>query len=240
MSKKPLKPRVLPRLKLTMQHVDVTNPEWNPPRVRLLIAFTDGGGPCPFVIAKENKIAEQLSSLYLTKLDLVTSHGMLDLILKLFPESRESPENTIDLIQRSLWHTAIMGYGKQFSDSDDGRVKLDANMLYREHKEYLPLHKELMALRNKLVAHQTDHFEGTIPIIALDPDEGNKRIVEIYYDIRSGINFPDEKVRGFGEMITVTMSKVNNMICHREDKLLEELENMGMDFLYSRAAKYIT
>lgn len=245
MSQNSLKPRVLPRLKLRLQHATVTKapPGFPKESFRFLVAFTEKEEMCPFVIingdAKASKVASQLGSIYLTKMEILKSQKILEFLLTLSNDiGSGSEDGKQHLVERSFFDSAVFWYSKPFMESDKGRVRIDANAIYEgDNKRHLALHARIIDLRNKLIAHQTLSYEWTIPVIALNPDETKKEIVEIYYDMRTTGIFNINELHEMIQMTYVACEKINNMICRREDKLLDELNSIGMDYLYSVAAK---
>jgi|GEM_PF-4809288 len=73
-----------------------------------------------------------------------------------------------DLIVSALWQMAIMTYGKIFTNSEDGFIKLEYK-IYIKDESFLNLHGHLIKLRNSFIAHRGENsFEKTLLIASLE------------------------------------------------------------------------
>ena len=245
MTRKQPKSRVLPRMKLNLHRTTIQrdHPDWPNHPVPVLIAYTEDEEACPFVIIngeeKEGKIAARLSSLYLSKIEILKSKNILQFLLELKREhSRGNGDDSDDnLVEKAFFDSAVLWYAKLFIDSDPGRVKLDHTSIYKNTKQHLALHDKIIQLRHKSFAHQSLTFDVAIPFIALNPDESKKEVVEIYYNLISPGVFNDQSLQEMITMTEITEKMITSMIYYAEDRLLDALDDLGIDYLYSRSAK---
>ena len=246
MPTKPPRKRVLPKLKLTIWNGTLKrkHPLWPEYPVPIAIAFTEDEKPCPFVAlngdGKVGIISRKLSSLYFAKLEMLKCSTILEFTVNLekIKKSHDKHESDGSLITNSFFDSAVIWYSKVFIDSDDGRVKLDANIIYNKNPEYMSLHKKIIDLRHKLIAHQTKAFEDTIPFVALNPDESKKDIVEIYYRMISPDFSNSHYIALLLNMAKMAAEQITVMICRAEDRLLDELNALGLDYLYTQAFRF--
>lgn len=246
MATNPLKKRAFPKLKLTFRAGTLkrTHPLWPEHPVPIVVAFTEEEKPCPFVIpngeGKIGKISAQLSSLYLAKLEILKCGTILGFLIELEESQKASqkPKNETTLIAHSLFDSALVWYSKVFISSDDGRIKLDPQKTYEGNHKHIFLHNEIIELRHKLIAHQTKMFEDAIPFAALNPDESRKEIVEIYYRLLSPDLSNSHYIKSLKDMTAITTAKITSRMCWAEDRLLDELNSLGIDNLYEQAIKF--
>ncbi|BDB13318.1 hypothetical protein [Acidithiobacillus ferrooxidans] len=242
----PEKPRTsskpqLPKTRLIFRRAIVKRKhhDWPDRPVPILIAFTETDEACPFVILNgDNAIAEvasRASALYLAKTEALKCLTIIQ-FLKDLAATKDDP-NEDNLINRALFDSAVVWYSKLYIDSDAGRIKLEGRKVYQRHPEYLALHNKIIEIRHKAIAHQTGRFEGVIPYVALMPDEENKDIIELYYDVVYPKFFDDKLLDSFLEMAHTTARQIDAMIIRAEARVLKEADKMGLDYLYSRAMK---
>jgi len=124
-----------------------------------------------------DEIAKKAKSLMSIKSDLGDAHAALtDLSVMHLMRNGE------EIIMTALWKSAIITYGKCFSNSDDGQSKLEVRDSFREHEYFIPIHNSLINFRNGYIAHRGDNeFEDTVMFMKIDRNNPE----EITYALKS-------------------------------------------------------
>jgi len=75
-----------------------------------------------------------------------------------------------DLIASALWKSAMITYGKCFTNSQDGgHSKLEIKDCFKDEAYFIPIHESIMDVRNGFVAHRgTNEFEETVAYFKVD------------------------------------------------------------------------
>lgn len=78
-----------------------------------------------------------------------------------------------EVIRTALWKSAIITYGRCFSNSEDGgQSKLEIKECFKDAKYYIPIHSSLINIRNGYIAHRgINEFEETVLFMKVDSKE---------------------------------------------------------------------
>ncbi len=73
-------------------------------------------------------------------------------------------------MKQALFRSYVISYAKRLSSSGKGRVSLNKKEIFKEQKEKLSTHKEVMDIRNKFVAHN-DLSDRHVAVVAVKEEE---------------------------------------------------------------------
>lgn len=132
-------------------------------------------------------LSKRTKSLLSIKYDLEDAHAALT-ELSLMHLMRRGTE----IIMVALWKSAIVTYGKCFTNADDGGPKLEVRDCFKSHEHFIPIHDSLMSVRNGFIAHRGDNeFEETVMFIKVNRNDP-KDITYSLKSLRAGTSsFPD-------------------------------------------------
>lgn len=116
--------------------------------------------------APPGKDTQKIVSWYLISRDLDEMIGCMDLVYVL----GKTPNINL-LMVSALWEKMIIAYGKIFGGSKDGYTTLQRKMVGNAD---LPLHDQLIGLRNSFLAHRGENdFENHKLILSVEGTEDN-------------------------------------------------------------------
>lgn len=126
-------------------------------------------------------------------------------------------------IGSSTTYSIIALYGKCFTKSDNGYPKLEAKEIFKDNSELEKWHEYLMDLRNRFIAHRTQHIDELgIAYIAINKDTKRK---ELKCQIRKMSVISPKK-----------MEKIQFLFKHVYKEILRKLKKSG-DRAYERVLK---
>lgn len=94
----------------------------------------------------DTKLSRHYCAYILIEKDLQDILGFIDILLELIT----SKEDKNDLLIKGLSRVIAVTYGKCFTQADGRKIKLNAEIIPKEHKN---IHDELMNMRHNYVAH---------------------------------------------------------------------------------------
>lgn len=107
----------------------------------------------------------------LDDVDLAKKYTMK--IMEIVETIEATGDRTHEFIAEGLWYGMVAIYGRCFTDSGKGFVKLEKSM-FNKQEDLLSTHTELMELRHQFVAHRDDTFRLE-SAISLVKDKANPR-----------------------------------------------------------------
>lgn len=123
-------------------------------------------------------------------------------------------ENTKNHIGSAASYSIIALYGKCFTSSDNGYPKLEEKEIFKNKPELANAHKYLMDLRNRFIAHRTDHIDE-LGIAYLSIDKQTKRTEMRYSLLKMSVISPKK------------MEVLQNLFGHVNNIILEKLNKSG-------------
>lgn len=73
-------------------------------------------------------------------------------------------------LNQALFRSYVISYAKSFSSSGKGRITLNKKEIFKEQKEKLATHEEVMDIRNKFAAHN-DLSDRHVAVVAVKEEE---------------------------------------------------------------------
>ena len=119
-----------------------------------------------YLIPKE--IGRKVRSLMSIKWDLEDSRAALEeLSVMILMHTGD------EVVRTALWKSAIITYGRCFTDSEDGgQSKLEIKDCFKNVKYFIPMHTSLINVRNGYIAHRgNNEFEETVLFMKVDRKE---------------------------------------------------------------------
>ena len=127
---------------------------------------TKDGKTCPAYIA-DTKISKQLSRYTQIMDDLRSAITLVE----------ELGEHVSAEVEKAIWTSAVMLYGKCFASAEGRRIKLEESHILKFDVEAIMYHRDLLILRNKFIAHAGGtSMENSESIVVLSPEDEGKSI----------------------------------------------------------------
>ena len=123
--------------------------------------------------------------------------------------SKEQYDEKFEFAMKTFFDASILWYSKLFIESDKGKIKLDYKKAYKDKDNYIKLHKKIIDIRHKSLAHQTGNYDHALAFVALNPDFSKKEIVEFYYKYFFFGLLNNEDMATFEEMINVLIGAID-------------------------------
>ena len=133
-------------------------------------------------------------------------------LIKEFSKILSENNNNNNYIGSTASYSIIALYGKCFTSSDNGYPKLEEKEIFKNKPELVNAHKYLMDLRNRFIAHRTEHIDE-LGIAYLSIDKETKR-TEIRYSLMKMSVISPKKM----EVLQSLFEHVNNTILEKLDK----------------------
>lgn len=135
-------------------------------------------------------------------------------------------KNINNHIGSSATYSIIALYGKCFTKSDDGYPKLEAKEIFKNNSKLEKEHKYLMDLRNRFIAHRTQHIDE-LGIAFLVINKDSKR-TELRYSLQKMSVISPRK-----------MEKLQTLFKHVHEEIIQKLFKSG-DRTYEGVLKKYT
>jgi hypothetical protein len=191
------------------------------------VMFIPDGRACPYVAA-DSPIARTLKVYYSIQGDLQEVQAMINYL---------NSNNVIpEIVRTSMYKSIIIQYSKCYTQPTKGRKqKLESNYVFGDNAELMKTHKELMELRNTLVAHAGEgKYDNGEMVIQLNPDNSNKFIIASAF---VGLKFMDHsmKLPGYAKICEYSLNHVNAKIERLLSEFDKELAGMDVEELYIKS-----
>ncbi len=135
-------------------------------------------------------------------------------------------QNTDNYIGSTASYSIIALYGKCFTSADNGYPKLEEKEIFKEKPELIQAHRYIMDLRNRFIAHRTDHIDE-LGIVYLAIDKESRR-TELKFNLMKMSLISPKK-----------MEVLQNLFAHVETIILAKLKKTG-DKTYKRLLENYT
>lgn len=154
-----------------------------------------------------------------------------------------APDQNI-LIRQSLWYAIVVNYAKFFTakDKDESvvsHIQLQSNDCYKNNSDHLSTHKNLMDLRNKLIAHGTknDH-EEVIPVLNLKLVPGTYQLTcHIGIQVIGLISFSLGDLNKTKLLVESLSTHIDNKIDKISDRVYKEVNEKDAQYWWDLAHK---
>lgn len=185
-----------------------------------------GEGKVSSYVISDTMIAKQTAAYYSMQSDLIE----LQEILKYLSENPKTPM----IVRASMYKAFITQYARCFAKSDGRKLQLDARAVFKDKKDLLPTHKEVVNMRNNYMAHAgVGIYEYGAMIGHLNPDTSNPyRIGSIYAELK----FLDHarKMDGYAEVCKCVLEFLRGKLDKLRDKFEKEFDETDLKVLYSK------
>ena len=136
--------------------------------------------------------------------------------LELLKNNKDEDLDSIYLKQ-ALFRSYVISYAKNFSSSGKGRITLDKKEIFKEQKERLATHEEVMDIRNKFVAHN-DFSDRDIAVLAVKEEE-DVIFIKHTYSVTSGVT--DTEYDAYKDLVEFVESSVIRKLNKALDSIQE-------------------
>lgn len=131
-------------------------------------------------------------------------------------------EDEVSDILKSLTLSLFITYSKMFSQSDSGRITLDARDVFKNNKSLIKNHEFLIEQRNTYVAHAGDtHLESAKTVILLDEDPMSSELPKITVFTNHMYCFEQ---KGF-EILLELVDFIESKVLEKSKKIVDRMEN---------------
>lgn len=189
------------------------------------LVISNDGKVSSYVIT-DTKIAKQTAAYYSMQGDLFE----LQEILKYLSENPKAPM----VVRASMYKAFITQYARCFAESDGRKLQLDPTAVFKDKKDFLPVHKEVIDMRNNYIAHAgIGIYEYGAMVGHLNPDPSFPyRIGSVYAELK----FLDHarKVDGYAELCKCVLEFLRGKIDKLRDKFDKEFDETDLKELYSK------
>lgn len=183
---------------------------------------TENGAVCPVYVAKTKK-AKQLSGYVQIMDDL--RHSIL-LIENLGDEQLAE-------IEKAIWSTAVMLYGKCFASAEGRRIKLEKSHVQTISSQAVDYHVDLMTLRNKYLAHACGtSMEQSETLVILNPEKEGKGIRYIAHTTVAKFRVSKNEKSNFIDHVKALFQVVSDRVDEIHPIILAEHQSMDLGSLY--------
>ena len=120
-------------------------------------------------------------------------------------------ENINNYVGSTASYSIIALYGKCFTSSDNGYPKLEEKEIFKNRPEFANAHEYLMDLRNRFIAHRTEHIDE-LGIAYLSIDKETKRTEMRYSLMKMSVISPKKMEvlqRLFEYVYNIILEKLN-------------------------------
>ena len=186
---------------------------------------------CPFVVL-DGQIFHRLSAYHLIKKDLNFAMASLEKLLEI---QRDRPDQ---LVEQSLWCSAVVSYGKCFTEAKGRKVKLEANDVFKTSDDQIKkTHEDIMHERHQYIAHAgVTAYEQSDTMLALSPDVGNKRIFGLYHSMYFATGIGQAKIESYIPLMKSLVNHVESVLDKLFPAALKEVKKADIEEWYRRAA----
>ncbi len=188
------------------------------------LVITPEGNACAYVIT-DTRIAKQTAAYYSMQGDLFELQEMLQYLGK-------NPKAPM-VVRASMYKAFITQYARCFAESDGRKLQLDPGAVFKDKKDLLPVHKEVIDMRNNYMAHAgVGIYEYGAMVAQLNPDKRNPfRIGSVYAELK----FLDHarKVDGYAELCNCVLVYLRAKLDKLRDIFDKELDETDLKELYS-------
>lgn len=197
-----------------------------------VMVMSHDAGICPYVQLRTHK-ARRLASLTLIRKDLGHVRAALALVIK----HADTKDNEKKFINRHLWFSAVVTYGKCFTSGSGRTVTLkNTKDLRGVTAEQKSLHEEMMETRHNYVAHAgATKSEQVVTWLFLHPDPSKKGIVRLGNLSISMNRLEPTKLVGILRLVERVIGNVHESLCKARESVLQEANESPIDDLYERA-----
>ena len=136
---------------------------------------------------------------------------------------KENYENIEEVIlAQGMYRNFILSYSKCYSSSGKGRISLDASDIFKDNSKLEVIHKQILEIRNKHVAHNDESsFDIAINLISQ-----NDKIVKLAntYTISTPINEFDAYLEALEYCELQVITKINEKLDKIEKRIGKKIE----------------
>lgn len=177
-----------------------------------------------------DELGKKAQSYMSIKLDLEEVHQCLTELL------RRLRLNLLDeVINSSLWKSAMITYGKCFTQSMDGHPKLNVETCFREAEFYLLVHLTLMKVRHGYIAYRgINEFEEAIIFFKID--KNHPEYIEFGIKSHRANNQKEDALMDYIKVVEHLQSDVEQILEIHLQKIYNSFQN---DFSAEKLAEYL-
>lgn len=186
---------------------------------------TKEGKTCPAYIADTN-MSKQLSRYTQIMDDLRSAITLVE----------ELGEHVSAEVEKAIWTSAVMLYGKCFASAEGRRIKLEESHILKFDVEAIMYHRDLLILRNKFIAHAGGtSMENSESIVVLSPEDEGKSIRYIAHTTVSKARLDKSEREKFIAHAFGLFQVVQNKVEEIHPLVLKEHAAMDINFLYENS-----
>ncbi len=178
----------------------------------------------------QTKISKKYSGFRLILKDLKTVKEIIDLL------KNSKDQNVLPIIKQSLSFYAVITYGKCFAEAKGRGTQLNKKdaLKYADNAASKE-HERIIDQRNNYVAHGSlKGYEHNPVVAALNPDDSDKRIIEVYDNIMGLVDI-DSQLESFESLLIAVIRYVEEKAKSLMDKIDADLKKENIESLYDNA-----
>lgn len=140
-----------------------------------------------------------------------------------------------DNVGSAVLHEAFISYARSFKEGKGRKIKkINAEEVFSA--EDIIIHNEMINLRDKFYAHSdTNQNETVMVCIALNPDQNNKKILDMYRGMPRVVSVAPEKIKKYIEIANKNLVWLRNKNKIEIDDILSSLKACDINKLYELA-----
>jgi hypothetical protein len=158
--------------------------------------------------------------------DVLFVKNAVNKLIDLKQQRTGNPKPTDEVVESSLWYSAIAQYGRCFNKNEGGYTRLEVNDIFALPTDQLlkDIHDNLMILRNRFVAHRDDtEYEQAVIIMQIPKAGGDDD--KIAFNIKAAITFspPIDSLKDYIKLFDFLLPKIDAKIQKQTEKTKDGL-----------------